>query len=583
VAHAPTAAVNDEQEGRPQMTNVEGRVPEQATTAESAGVQRVTAKAPHPSAVEHFVRMRDGVLLATDVYLPTRGGGPGPTVLTRLPYDKSGDYCFMPLVARYFTDRGFRVVVQDVRGKFRSEGETLNFVNETYDGYDTLSWVASQPWSDGQVGMWGDSYYGYTQWAAAASAHPALKAMVPRLTGTDVGALPRREPGAASCDVEMSVSRLYALSWFHDNDFLMWDLDMSVRPLAAEAERFFDLVGARSASYDLDFPYASTVRRFPSGSPFDAPAIPVLMTIGWWDNCALWQWADHRRIDRDPRWRAGEYLLLEAIDHENHSHFELPDLKSATESEAVLRRMLQPAVDFFDVFLRGAPNTIPRVRWQLANSGDPAFRDSPCWPPPGTRQDFLYLHVDGAEFGSLDAAPGTEQSVSWRHDPNDLVPSPVNDSFAYLSEYPDESSRMRRSDVLAFVGEELQEHLDLVGPVSLSCHVSSQSPEFDVFIRLLDVSADGSAHLVARGQQTVVPQSAITHLNVDMGHVGYRLRAGHRLAVTINGSDFPDYVPAPGTGQHRWLATDYSATTQHLKLGADDGARLEITVLDEAG
>ena len=68
-----------------------------------------------------------------------------------------------------------------------------------------------------------------------------------------------------------------------------------------------------------------------------------------------------------------------------------------------------------------------------------------------------------------------------------------------------------------------------------------------------------------------------------MGHVGYRVRAGHRLAFTINGSDFPDYVPAPGTGQHRWLTTDYSATTQHLKVGADDGARLEITVLDVAG
>ena len=73
--------------------------------------------------------------------------------------------------AAYFTARGYRMVVQDVRGKFRSEGETLLFVNEAYDGHDTLDWIIAQPWSDGRVGMFGDSYYGFTQWAAASTSH----------------------------------------------------------------------------------------------------------------------------------------------------------------------------------------------------------------------------------------------------------------------------------------------------------------------------------------------------------------------------------------------------------------------------
>ena len=77
---------------------------------------------------------------------------------------------------RYVTDRGYVLVVQDVRGKFRSEGETMPFMHEVDDGYDTLEWIVAQPWSDGVVGMWGDSYYGYTQWAAVASGHPALQA-----------------------------------------------------------------------------------------------------------------------------------------------------------------------------------------------------------------------------------------------------------------------------------------------------------------------------------------------------------------------------------------------------------------------
>ena len=88
------------------------------------------------------IRMRDGVLLAADVYLPSDGGDrAGDTILIRLPYDKSGTYTYIPLIAEYLMARGYRVVAQDVRGKFRSEGEALLFVNEVRDGEDTLDWI----------------------------------------------------------------------------------------------------------------------------------------------------------------------------------------------------------------------------------------------------------------------------------------------------------------------------------------------------------------------------------------------------------------------------------------------------------
>ena len=109
-----------------------------------------------PAAEQVMVPMRDGVRLATDVYLPARPG-PLPAVLVRLPYDKCGRYTFMPQCAPYFTERGYAFVVQDVRGKFRSEGETMPFMHEVDDGYDTLEWIVAQSWSDGLVGMFGDS------------------------------------------------------------------------------------------------------------------------------------------------------------------------------------------------------------------------------------------------------------------------------------------------------------------------------------------------------------------------------------------------------------------------------------------
>ena len=133
-------------------------------------VIRVSAEPVPASATEYMVPMRDGVLIATDVYLPD-GEGPWPSVLVRLPYDKDSRYVFFDRIAKVFTLRGYAVVVQDVRGKFRSGGETIGAVNEAADGYDSIDWVSNQPWCNGDVGMFGDSYYGFTQWAAISAAH----------------------------------------------------------------------------------------------------------------------------------------------------------------------------------------------------------------------------------------------------------------------------------------------------------------------------------------------------------------------------------------------------------------------------
>ncbi|MBB2944328.1 hypothetical protein FB565_004057 [Actinoplanes lutulentus] len=542
-------------------------------------VQRTGPGPISSSATQHMVRMRDGVRLATDVYLPSPDAGPGPTILTRLPYDKCGEYTYMPRIAEYFTARGYRMVVQDVRGKFRSEGETLLFVNEAYDGYDTLDWVINQDWSDGEVGMWGDSYYGYTQWAAASTGHTALKAMVPRVTGTRLGELPIPVPGQRVHDVEMSVHRFYPLSMFHDRDMLEWEIDWTRRPLAAQVEEFFTAVGSRSASYDLWFPYPVSLRRFPAGSPFDAPAVPVLMTIGWWDNCAPWQWSDHREIEGKPAWARNEYLLLEAIDHENNSHFS-PGVPNSDPS--FLPRYLDPAIEFFDVFLRGSSAVIPRVRWQLAGSGDSTLRSCDSWPPVSAYP--WELHLDGADAALGDAPGGSLGSsvssgvVAWTHDAADPVPSPVVDAFAILASLPDERLLAARSDVLVFTGSVVTSPVDLAGPVRLDAVAGSDGPEMDLFARLLDVAPDGSARLIARGQQTIIDPGSAFAVTLDLGHLGYRLAAGHALRLTIASSDAPEFVPAPGTGEHRWLADKTVPNQQRLDLGL---TRLTLTVLGE--
>src|SRR5438067_7668230 len=127
--------------------------------------------------------MRDGVVLRANVYRPPEGRW--PVLLTRLPYGKDlplGTSVLDPVQA---VRSGYVVIVQDLRGRFMSEGDWRPFAAESDDGVDTIAWAAAQPYSDGQVGMYGASYFGFTQWSAAIRRPPALKAMVPYATWCD--------------------------------------------------------------------------------------------------------------------------------------------------------------------------------------------------------------------------------------------------------------------------------------------------------------------------------------------------------------------------------------------------------------
>src|SRR5581483_4520460 len=140
---------------------------------------QITAEFDVPAA------MRDGVVLRANIFRPA-GAGPYPVALTRTPYGK--DYASVtPMVdAPRLARAGYIVVIQDVRGRFRSEGEWTSFKNEAADGYDTVEWAAQLPASNGKVGMFGASYFGFTQWMAAKEAPPSLKAIVPTITWADV-------------------------------------------------------------------------------------------------------------------------------------------------------------------------------------------------------------------------------------------------------------------------------------------------------------------------------------------------------------------------------------------------------------
>lgn len=534
-------------------------------------------------ALERRVRMRDGVHLATDVYLPEGDDGQGDTILIRLPYDKSGPYTFLPLVAEYLMARGYRVVAQDVRGKFRSEGEALLFVNEARDGYDTIEWITQQPWSNGRVAMWGDSYYGYTQWAAVSTQHPALKAISPRVTGTQLGE-PVRGSGPTR-PVEWAITYLYPLTLFHSQDAFAWELDGSRRPYSAQAEEAMAAIGSRSPSYDLWFPSPVHLPRFVDGSPFDARPVPVLHTIGLWDNCAPLSWADVAELEARPAWALNHHLRIEAMDHESYYVDDPEDQRIEDRPDEQIRRelprMLDPTLEFFEVFVRGngSPSDIPRVTWTLA--GAPGTRTAPSWPPGRTRKWTLLASADGV----LGDAPSEEAVVEWVHDPSDLVPSSAENAFAFLMERPDEAPLGHRPDVVVFTAPAATENVDLVGPATARALVHSDGPVMDVFVRVVDLAPDGTALRIARGQVQVtrMPAAEPAEVEIDLGQVSYRLAPGHHLRVHVSSSDHPEYLAQPGTGEHPWSATETRANRQRLAVGGPHGFAVTLSVLDQEG
>ena len=237
-------------------------------------------------------------------------------------------------------------------------------------------------------------------------------------------------------------------------------------------------------------------------------------------------------------------------------------------------RYLRPALDFFDVFLAGRndPASVPRVQWHLGNDG---WHTSPTWPPPGATELRLYL----SGRGTLRPELGSDGAVEWVHDPHDLVPSTIENPFAFLYEYPDERQVGARPDVAVFTSDPLSGPLTLAGRVVASLWVASDGPSMFLHVKLIDVAPDGGAHVLLYGQRVVDAPGAGTAVEVNLGHTGHRLPAGNRLRVQVASSDYPLYVPHPGTAESPWFAVETMVNRQAVLTGASTPSSLILTEL----
>ena len=545
---------------------------------------------PHPRAEQLMVPMRDGVRLATDVYRPA-GRGPFPAVLTRIPYDKTARDCYIPQVAERMTERGYVFVAQDTRGKGRSEGETLAFVNERSDGWDALEWVSSRSWSDGAVAMWGESYFGFTQWAAAASGHPALRAIAPRNTTARIGpdwlyrqGVPKLGmPVAWAADTWMDAA-MYGIA--------AGDVDWRVRPLDALVPSVHG--GRRSASLErwrATPPGNALWTRgiFGCTDPAVGLRVPALHIGGWFDlfrRGQLSDWATAAATSREP-----QLLLVDATDHVHCDWTTEPpglvDLHGVpdAEIEAFMPRYLSATLAFFDWVVKGGERPpVPAVRWRLTR-GD--WQEADGWPPAGARP--LTFHLAGGGRALADAhggalAPMPERSatsVRWTHDPADPVPSVVADELQPLAAPPDDSVVETRPDVLTFTSEAFAKGLRLAGPVVADLAVGSSASSTHAMAKLVDVAPDGATRRISEGAALVLDTVAEARVGVGLASAGYLVRPGHRLRLEVAASDYPQHPPHPGTAADPWTTTDLRASEQRLRVGGARGSQLHVTTLPD--
>jgi len=547
------------------------------------------------------VPMRDGVTLRADVFLP-RGEGRFPTLLHRTPYNRKGMEDD-PIVADALA-RGYAVVVQDVRGRYGSEGTFTPYANEGRDGYDSIEWAAAQPWSNGAVGTFGLSYPGAVQWLAAVESPPHLRAMVPAMTFSsprnffyaggawDLSWLPwiwnniapdeRRRQGLEG----PRTGKEARAAWKALENVLPFRTPLSNVPeLSGVAPYYFDWLAHRPT--DAWWDWAELRGKYPR------VGAAVLNISGWHDEAYGPEGAitnflglvQARAGPEDPRSR----LLLGPWVHGGLDSERSGERAFGADAKVDETRLY---LDFLDRYLRGVPagpGREPRVRAFVM--GENRWRSSDVWPLPGTEPVSLYL----SSGRRLSKSAPSEKDASSRF-PSDPA-RPVLDPHGAAYGAHDERALAERKDVLVFETEPLAAGLRVVGAVETEIHVSSDAPDFDLWVKLEDVAPDGSAWNLSspgtdvlraseRGGGTkaeLLDPGRPVVLKLPNLRTGNLFAKGHRVRIVLCGSFLPHFSRNPQTGESetRSAAMRSAEITVHHDAGHPSRIILPV-VPDEA-
>jgi len=471
-----------------------------------------------------MVAMRDGVRLATSIYLPS-GEGPWPVLLTRTPYGK--DVMYGAATHQQYLEHGYVRVVQDVRGKFKSEGKYAAFVTDIEDGYDTVEWVAHQSWSNGKVGMLGPSAMGIATNLAAIAAPPHLVAAF----------------------VNVAPENTFRYSNYPGGVFLKnlneeWLRRQGIPP--ADVPRpLFRTYDDEARSHDLR-------------ANLEKVNIPMYNVGGWYD--IFLQGTLDSFVDLEthggPKARGNQKLMMGAFGHGALSG----DLKYPADAGNL---NAGDTVRWFDYWMKGEDNGImkePPVRYYvMGDTFDKSapgnqWRTAPMWPPASTATSY-YLT---ASHTLSSAKPSGHEKLSYVYDPRDPVPSVGGNNLMMDRGPMDQRKIGDRKDVLKFESEPLKQPLEIVGRVSAELAVSTDAEDTDFMVKLVDVYPSGyealeldEAFRLRYWQGQLNPQrvekNKVYPITVDLWSTALVFNAGHKIQVQVTSSNSPRFEPHSNT------------------------------------
>lgn len=561
--------------------------------------------------------MRDGLTLRANIFRPA-DDETYPVALTRTPYGKNFASTSSVLDAVRLARAGYIVVIQDVRGRFASDGEWLPFRCEGEDGYDTVEWAAALPGSNGKVGMWGASYYGYTQWAAAIQQPPHLKALVPMITWADVRDGTSWRGGA----FELGTSAFWYTTALGFDTLLKRHANSSqIEKLQAFGTLLYEIDHLRTEGYwslplkafepinGLDLaPDLEQIMQNPNSREFNSPfsvaeaydkiTVPAYNVGGWYDifcQGTLQNFSALRAQGNTPDVRQAR-LLIGPWSHVNYSNIvgemdfgfaaNLAFMNLQTDLTGVTQR-------WFDYWLKGIDNGIlqePPVK--LFVMGDNLWRDEQEWPLARTQYTPYYLH-SGGELSAQH--PGDEPADHYVYDPASPTPTHGGSLLMHNLFSPgvkDQRPIEQRSDVMVYTSEPLTRDLEVTGPIVVKLWAASDAPDTDFVARLVDVHPDGFARNLADGiiraryrngdTPELLEPGQVYEFTINLWSTSNVFKAGHRLCLDIASANFPRWDRNPNTGEVFGMSTAMRPAQQTILHDAVHPSHVILPVIPTA-
>jgi len=557
-----------------------------------------------------MVAMRDGVRLATDVYLPAGADrAPAarklPAILTRMPYNKDSARS----LGLYYAARGYAFVAQDTRGRYKSEGVWHWMSDDGPDGCDTADWLVKQPWSNGRFGMIGTSYVGGTQHAMAMANAPGLTTVIPvdavcnmgyhgmrnggafelrfwnwiHAIAASKGSRQARDPGTAAALAELMENRRAYL--------MCLPLRRGTTPLKLAPEYEDWLVEAMRHGANDDYWKQNNIVDYPE----KYKDIPVYLVGGWYDSWGASTTASYAALSK--RLTSPVYLIMGPWIHgaQNSSAHGQVDFSPA----AAIADPLAWRLAWYDRWLKGIDNEVgkrepfaTRVRIFVMGTGDGHktedgklshggyWRDAADYPLPEAQPTNYYLYGDG----SLATAAPSEKtsSTTFDFDPQNPVPT-IGGCTCCAREimtdgawnqwggehtwtWPKPIPLSARNDVVVFTTPPLERDTEIIGPIHVQLWASSSAVDTDFTAKLIDVypsSPDfpagfdlimGDGIIRARYRDSDQAEEMMTPGEVYRFHIKLDpccnvFKKGHRIRVDISSSNFPRFDVNPNTGE----------------------------------